>query len=71
MAGAGGVVATERPIFSDLAARCAVLMTRELFARRESFAAAMQTLYRRLAHAGNPLAFLFVHLGHAELSVAP
>jgi hypothetical protein len=67
---AGGVLATELVIRSDLAARCAELVTRSLFVELQSFSTAVRDLHRRFAHNGNPLAFSFVNLGHAELHIA-
>lgn len=67
---AGAVVATEIPIYGDFAARCAYLITRSLFTDRDPFATAIRDLHRRFAHAGNPLAFSLLNLGHAELTIA-
>ncbi|MGI8803146.1 MAG: hypothetical protein ACR2KV_13410 [Solirubrobacteraceae bacterium] len=67
---AGGVLATEVAIRTDLAARCAYVVTRALFTERQTFSVAVRDLHRRLAQAGNPLGFAFVNLGHAELHVA-
>ena len=67
-AGAGGVIGTEAPVFTGLAARFAHEVTLDLWSGKSIGEAVMQ-FRRRLLGSMNPLPFAFTAFGDADLRV--